>query len=175
MLPPRTSCSRSRRAITRACWPTEASSATSPEFCISGARSPRLRAGRLDKALLEELLAEPYFIPGRPPPALTQLQYFQEHEQRVALVVDEYGELLGSSRSRTSSRSSSASSRTAHADRAPRHSRGTADGSRARRGHQLAARAQPQARPRAAVRRPEDPERACSSSTCRTSPSPASA
>jgi Mg2+/Co2+ transporter CorB len=53
-----------------------------------------LREGELDKAALEELLAAPYFVPTDTP-ALAQLQYFQENKQRLALVVDEYGELQG--------------------------------------------------------------------------------
>jgi Mg2+/Co2+ transporter CorB len=53
-----------------------------------------LREGRLDKRALEELLADPYYVPAETP-ALTQLQYFQEARQRLALVVDEYGELQG--------------------------------------------------------------------------------
>jgi Mg2+/Co2+ transporter CorB len=53
-----------------------------------------LREGELDKAALEELLTEPYFVPTDTP-ALAQLQYFQENRQRLALVVDEYGELQG--------------------------------------------------------------------------------
>ncbi len=53
-----------------------------------------LREGRLDKRALEELLVEPYYVPADTP-ALTQLQYFQEARQRLALVVDEYGELQG--------------------------------------------------------------------------------
>jgi Mg2+/Co2+ transporter CorB len=53
-----------------------------------------LREGMLDKGALQELLEEPYFIPTETP-ALAQLQYFQENRQRLALVVDEYGELQG--------------------------------------------------------------------------------
>jgi len=53
-----------------------------------------LRAGELDKEALEALLDEPYFVPAGTP-ALSQIQYFQENHQRVALVVDEYGELMG--------------------------------------------------------------------------------
>jgi Mg2+/Co2+ transporter CorB len=53
-----------------------------------------LRAGELDKAALESLLDEPYFVPGSTP-ALSQIQYFQENQKRMALVVDEYGELMG--------------------------------------------------------------------------------
>jgi Mg2+/Co2+ transporter CorB len=43
---------------------------------------------------LEELVAKPYFIPADTP-LYSQLQFFQENQQRMALVVDEYGELLG--------------------------------------------------------------------------------
>jgi len=53
-----------------------------------------LRAGELDKEALESLLDEPYFVPATTP-ALSQIQYFQENHQRLALVVDEYGELMG--------------------------------------------------------------------------------
>jgi Mg2+/Co2+ transporter CorB len=53
-----------------------------------------LRAEELDRAALAALLAEPYFIPAGTP-LFAQLQYFQENRQRIALVVDEYGELQG--------------------------------------------------------------------------------
>jgi len=53
-----------------------------------------LRGGELDKDALESLLDEPYFVPATTP-ALSQIQYFQENHQRMALVVDEYGELMG--------------------------------------------------------------------------------
>lgn len=43
---------------------------------------------------LKATLAEPYYIPATTP-VLTQLQYFQENRQRIALVVDEYGEVVG--------------------------------------------------------------------------------
>lgn len=39
-------------------------------------------------------LSPPYFVP-EDTNAMTQLQFFQEHHQRLALVVDEYGELQG--------------------------------------------------------------------------------
>jgi Mg2+/Co2+ transporter CorB len=48
----------------------------------------------LDKATLDSLLDEPYFVPATTP-ALSQIQYFQENQKRMALVVDEYGELMG--------------------------------------------------------------------------------
>jgi Mg2+/Co2+ transporter CorB len=43
---------------------------------------------------MRELTSEPYFIPSGTP-VFTQLQFFQESKQRLGLVVDEYGELLG--------------------------------------------------------------------------------
>ena len=48
----------------------------------------------LDREGIESLLAEPYFIPASTP-VFAQLQYFQENRQRIALAVDEYGELQG--------------------------------------------------------------------------------
>jgi Mg2+/Co2+ transporter CorB len=42
----------------------------------------------------ESVLREPYFIPAGTP-LLTQLQQFQENHDRLGLVVDEYGELMG--------------------------------------------------------------------------------
>jgi Mg2+/Co2+ transporter CorB len=53
-----------------------------------------LLAGTLDKAQVEALLAPPYFVPASTP-VFAQMQYFQENEERLALVVDEYGELMG--------------------------------------------------------------------------------
>ncbi|MCW5624220.1 MAG: HlyC/CorC family transporter [Burkholderiales bacterium] len=43
---------------------------------------------------LRQILREPYFVP-QGTPLLTQLQHFQEQQDRLGLVVDEYGELLG--------------------------------------------------------------------------------
>jgi Mg2+/Co2+ transporter CorB len=43
---------------------------------------------------LKEIMREPYFIP-LDTPLLTQMQNFQEQQDRMALVVDEYGELKG--------------------------------------------------------------------------------
>ena len=43
---------------------------------------------------LRALLNEPYFIPAETS-LLSQLQYFQERQSRLGLIVDEYGELLG--------------------------------------------------------------------------------
>jgi Mg2+/Co2+ transporter CorB len=53
-----------------------------------------LREGTLDKPLIESLAPDPYFVPSTTP-VLAQLQYFQENGERMALVVDEYGELMG--------------------------------------------------------------------------------
>ncbi len=43
---------------------------------------------------LREMIREPYFVPSSTP-LLSQIQNFQEHEDRVSLVVDEYGEIMG--------------------------------------------------------------------------------
>jgi Mg2+/Co2+ transporter CorB len=48
----------------------------------------------LTKQALQEILQPPYFVPAGTP-LLTQLQNFQETKSRIALVVDEYGELQG--------------------------------------------------------------------------------
>ena len=53
-----------------------------------------LPTGTLDRGELESLLTPPYFVPGGTP-VLSQLQYFQENRANIALVVDEYGELMG--------------------------------------------------------------------------------
>lgn len=54
----------------------------------------RLRDGDLTVEDIEEVMKEPYFIPASTP-LYTQMQQFQEHRRRIALVVDEYGELKG--------------------------------------------------------------------------------
>lgn len=41
-----------------------------------------------------DLLAEPYFVPSGTP-VFRQLQYFQENRRRTALIVNEYGDMLG--------------------------------------------------------------------------------
>ncbi|MBA4742268.1 MAG: HlyC/CorC family transporter [Azoarcus sp.] len=43
---------------------------------------------------IRDMVAKPYFIPADTH-VYTQLQFFQENRQRMALVVDEYGELMG--------------------------------------------------------------------------------
>ncbi len=49
---------------------------------------------QINAEILKEIMREPYFIP-LDTPLLTQLQNFQEQRDRMALVVDEYGELKG--------------------------------------------------------------------------------
>ena len=53
-----------------------------------------LHAGMLSETAMQEVLDEPYYVPASTT-VLTQLQYFQENRERIALVVDEYGELMG--------------------------------------------------------------------------------
>ena len=48
----------------------------------------------ITRALIEELVDEPYFVPEGTPLS-TQLVQFQRRRQRVALVVDEYGDIQG--------------------------------------------------------------------------------
>lgn len=48
----------------------------------------------LDKEALRAVITAPYFVPSGTP-LYTQIQQFQEHKERIALVVDEYGELKG--------------------------------------------------------------------------------
>lgn len=52
------------------------------------------QSGALTTEALHEVMTEPYFVPSGTP-LYTQLQQFQEKHQRMALVVDEYGELKG--------------------------------------------------------------------------------
>jgi Mg2+/Co2+ transporter CorB len=47
-----------------------------------------------ERETLRELLAEPYFVPAGTP-VFQQLQFFQESRHRIAVVVNEYGELQG--------------------------------------------------------------------------------
>jgi len=53
-----------------------------------------LRRGELTRDSLRAIVREPYFAPAGTP-LFSQLQNFQEHQDRVGLVVDEYGELMG--------------------------------------------------------------------------------
>ena len=48
----------------------------------------------LDKEALRAIMDAPYFVPAGTP-LYTQIQQFQENQERIALVVDEYGEFKG--------------------------------------------------------------------------------
>ena len=48
----------------------------------------------LTRERLAEIVREAYFVPAGTP-LFSQMQSFQEHQDRVSLVVDEYGELMG--------------------------------------------------------------------------------
>ena len=53
-----------------------------------------LQDGDLTKEALREVIEDPYFVPAGTP-LYTQIQQFQENQERIALVVDEYGEFKG--------------------------------------------------------------------------------
>lgn len=53
-----------------------------------------MQRGELTKEGLRTLVREPYFVPSGTP-LFSQLQNFQEQQERLSLVVDEYGELMG--------------------------------------------------------------------------------
>jgi Mg2+/Co2+ transporter CorB len=64
-------------------------------FAISRSEGPReLGSGGVDAETIRSVLLPPYFIPTGTP-LIQQLQMFQDNRQRLGLVVDEYGELLG--------------------------------------------------------------------------------
>lgn len=50
--------------------------------------------GAISRERILDIVTEPYFVPAATP-VFQQLQLFQENRQRMALVVDEYGELQG--------------------------------------------------------------------------------
>jgi Mg2+/Co2+ transporter CorB len=52
------------------------------------------RREEIDIAALRSIMRDPYFVPEGTP-LLTQLSNFQENQRHMALVVDEYGEILG--------------------------------------------------------------------------------
>ncbi len=52
------------------------------------------QGGEFGSDELRRVIREPYFIPSGTP-LFSQLQYFQENQRRIGLVVDEYGELQG--------------------------------------------------------------------------------
>lgn len=53
-----------------------------------------LAHGELDKEILMQLMQEPYFVPENTP-LNVQLGYFQQSRDKIAFVVDEYGEIEG--------------------------------------------------------------------------------
>ena len=53
-----------------------------------------VQQGNLTHERLKALVREAYFVPSGTP-LFSQLQNFQEHQDRIALVVDEYGEVKG--------------------------------------------------------------------------------
>lgn len=53
-----------------------------------------LRKNDLNKQTLKEVLVEPYYIPENVHVS-KQLEYFQKHQERMGLVVNEYGEIKG--------------------------------------------------------------------------------
>jgi len=69
-----------------------------PNEIIGILHQRRLLAHALEAPLgLEEIrssLSEPYFVPATTP-IYAQLRFFRENRQRIGLVVDEYGELMG--------------------------------------------------------------------------------
>ena len=87
-----------RTASTPACRSTKRTSTTS-SACCTCAESPVIcHASREDGAVepgrLMQLTEDPYYVPeGTPLP--TQLLNFKEGEKRIALVVDEYGDVQG--------------------------------------------------------------------------------
>ncbi len=53
-----------------------------------------VQQGVLTRERLKKLVREPYFVPSGTP-LFSQLQNFQEQQDRIALIVDEYGDLKG--------------------------------------------------------------------------------
>ena len=54
----------------------------------------RSDGAQIDADTISEIMKEPYFVPIETG-LLTQLQNFQDQQDRIALIVDEYGELMG--------------------------------------------------------------------------------
>jgi Mg2+/Co2+ transporter CorB len=54
----------------------------------------QVQNAELTREGLEKIIREPYFVPAGTP-LFSQMQNFQEHQDRMSLVVDEYGELMG--------------------------------------------------------------------------------
>ncbi len=88
-----TSCISSRPAITINSSSIRATSIACSACCMCARRCRRC-VTRNCRDTLRELLAEPYFVPAGTP-VFQQLQFFQKSGHRIAIVVDEYGELQG--------------------------------------------------------------------------------
>ncbi len=54
----------------------------------------RSDGAQIDAQIISEIMKEPYFVPIETG-LLTQLQNFQDQQDRIAIIVDEYGELMG--------------------------------------------------------------------------------
>lgn len=54
----------------------------------------QMKCGKITSGTLEKIIREPYFIPSGTP-LFSQMQLFKKSQNRVGLVVDEYGEWLG--------------------------------------------------------------------------------
>ena len=53
-----------------------------------------LLEGHIDRLSIIDCMTEPYYVPAETP-VFKQLQFFQERRERIALVVDEYGDIKG--------------------------------------------------------------------------------
>ena len=116
-----------------------------------------LFSGALDRKAIEDLLDEPYFVPASTP-AIAQLQYFQENRERIGLVVDEYGELMGLVTLEDIMEEIIGKFTTSLPSASPALSWGD-DGTATADGAMAGARSEPRAGPRAADRRAEDAQR----------------
>ena len=116
-----------------------------------------LFSGALDRKAIEDLLDEPYFVPATTP-AIAQLQYFQEKRERIGLVVDEYGELMGLVTLEGIMEEIIGKFTTSLPSASPALSWDD-DGAATADGAMAGARGEPRARPRAADRRAEDAQR----------------
>ena len=85
-------------------WCTVNNDAKFGEYAIAGANAGReygtTHAGdddalsKITKDDLKALISEPYFIPSGTP-LYTQMQHFQDKQERVGLIVNEHGEFIG--------------------------------------------------------------------------------
>ena len=80
--------------ITAGCWSTAATSTRSSAPCACATSSICCRTTSSPRSNSSEIVRAPHFVPGGTP-LFSQLQSFQEQQDRLSLVVDEYGELMG--------------------------------------------------------------------------------